>query len=229
MFLDIFFEILLIGLLVGGSYYGIKMGFFNIAAKPIKVVLCIAFALSLCNVVGTYVIAPMIQSPITNYIKEFMYDNCSNLSPENVVEEMPTLLKMAGAAFDVQMADMSGMTTDVVLEDIITNLTSPSVILISIGIAFILLYFLAKFAFSGGILLVNSVFEVGIIGKINRTMGFVLAGLLAFLAAWALVGIVDFFFHLSIFDGVEAIRSFRGGFLYRLFNSLSPIEILLSF
>ena len=229
MFLKIFFELILIGLLVGGSYYGIKMGFFNIAAKPIKIVLGIAFALSLCNVVGTHVVAPMIQAPITNYIKEFMYDNCSNLSPENVVEEMPTLLKMAGAAFNVQMVDMNGMTTDAVLENIIFNLTSPAVILISIVIAFILLYFIAKLAFSGGILLVNSVFDVGIIGKINRIMGFILAGLLAFLAAWALVGIVDFFFHLSIFDGVEAIRSFRGGWIYRLFNSLSPIELLLSF
>lgn len=229
MFLKILFELILIGLLVGGSYYGIKMGFFNIAAKPIKIVLGIAFALSLCNVVGTHVVAPMIQAPITNYIKEFMYDNCSNLSPENVVEEMPTLLKMAGAAFNVQMVDMNGMTTDAVLENIIFNLTSPAVILISIVIAFILLYFIAKLAFSGGILLVNSVFDVGIIGKINRIMGFILAGLLAFLAAWALVGIVDFFFHLSIFDGVEAIRSFRGGWIYRLFNSLSPIELLLSF
>lgn len=229
MFLNIFFEILLIGLLVGGSYYGIKMGFFNIALKPIKIVLGIAFALSLCNVVGTYLIAPLIQSPITNYIKEFMYDNCSNLSPENVVEEMPTLLKMAGAAFDIQIVDTPGMTTDAMLEDIIFNLTSPAVILISIGIAFILLYILAKFAFSGGIILVNSIFDIGIIGKINRAMGFILAGLLAFLAAWSLVGIVDFFFHLSIFDGVEAIRSFRGGLLYRLFNSLSPIELLLSF
>ncbi len=229
MFLKILFEIILIGLLVGGSYYGYKMGFFNIAAKPIKIILGIAFALSLCNVIGTYVIAPMIQAPITNYIKEFMYDNCASLSPENVVEEMPTLLKMAGAAFDVQLSDVSGMTTDAVLESIIVNLTSPAVIIISIGIAFVLLFFLSKLIFSGGILLVNSVFDIGILGKINRTMGVVLAGLLAFLVAWALVGIVDFFFHLSIFDGVEAIRSFRGGWIYRLFNSLSPIELLLSF
>ncbi len=229
MFLKIFFEVVLIGLLVGGSYYGIKMGFFNIAAKPIKFVLGLLFAFSLCNVVGTYIIAPMIQAPITNYIKEFMYDNCANLSPDNVVEEMPTLLKMAGAAFNVQIADMSGSTTDAVLDNIILNLTSPAVILISIGIAFILLFLLSKLLFSGGILLINSVFDIGILGKINRTMGFILAGLLAFLAAWALVGIVDFFFHLSIFDGVEVIRSFRGGWIYRLFNSLSPIELLLSF
>lgn len=229
MFLKIFFEILLIGLLAGGSYYGIKMGFFNIAAKPIKFVLGLVFAFSLCNVVGTYVIAPMIQAPITNYIKEFMYANCANLSPANVVEEMPTLLKMAGAAFDVEIGDMTGMTTDAVLENIIVNLTSPAVVLISIVIAFVLLFLLSKLLFSGGILLVNSVFDIGILGKINRIMGFVLAGLLAILAAWALVGIVDFFFHLAIFDGVEAIRSFKGGWIYRLFNSLSPIELLLSF
>lgn len=229
MFLKILFEILLLAILVGGSYYGIRMGFFRIAAKPIKFVLGLVFAFSLSSAVGTHIIAPVIQAPITNYIKEFMYNNCSALSPENVAEEMPTILKMAGAAFDVELTAASGATTDEMLNEIIVNLTSPAVLLISITLAFILLFLLSKLLFSAGVMVVNSVFEVGILAKINRGLGFVLAGLLALLGAWAFVATVDFIFHLSIFDSVEVIRTFGGGPLYRLFNSISPIEILLSF
>ncbi len=229
MFLKILFEIVLLAILVGGSYYGIKIGFFRIAAKPVKFVLGLVFAFSLCNAVGTHIIAPMIQAPITNYIKEFMYNNCAALSPENVAEEMPTLLKMAGAAFDVELTAASGATTDELLGDIIVNLTSPAILLISITLAFILLFLLSKLLFFAGVMVVNSVFEVGILAKINRALGFVLAGLLALLGAWAFVGTVDFIFHLAIFDNVEAIRTFAGGPLYRLFSGISPIEILLSF
>ena len=229
MLLGVLLEVVLIGILVIGSYYGFKMGFFSIAIKPIKILFGITFALSLCNMFGTHIVAPIIQAPLTNYIKEFMYNNCATLSPENVVEEMPTLLKMAGAAFNVQLADMSLMTIDSVIENIIINLTSPAVSMISIGISFLLLFFSSKLIFSWGILVINSAFNVGILGKINKVMGFVLAGALARIVAWAFVGIVDFLFHLSAFDGVEIIRSFRGGLIYRIFNSFNPIELLLSF
>lgn len=229
MFLKILMEILLLGILIGGSYYGIVTGFFKMAANPLKVVASILFSLLLCSVVGRYVVAPIIQSPITNYIKDFMYEHCADLSPDNVVEEMPTLLKMAGAAFNIEVAAAEGATTDQMLETVIMNLTTPAINVIGIIIAFVLLYFVAKLLISLGIMVVNSYVSVGVLGQINKTMGFVLAFALAFLAAWAFTGIVDFVFHLGIFDNSELIRNFEGGWVYRLFNSFSPIELLLSF
>lgn len=229
MLLNVLFEILLLAILIGGSYYGIKMGFIKIAAKPIKFIFALAVAFSLCKAVGTYIIAPIIQAPITNYIKEFMYANCATLSPENVVEEIPTILKLASAVFDVEIVAIKGDTTDELLEAIILNLTSPAVIVISIMIAFILLLLLSKLLFFAGVMAINSVFEIGVLAKINKVFGFVLAATLAVLAAWTFVGTVDFILHLSIFDGVEAIRTFDGWPLYRLFGSISPIKLLLSF
>ena len=63
MLLNVLFEILLLAILIGGSYYGIKMGFIKIAAKPIKFIFALAVAFSLCKAVGTYIIAPINSCP----------------------------------------------------------------------------------------------------------------------------------------------------------------------
>ena len=229
MFLKIFLEIILIGIIVGGSYYGLSTGFFKLAAKPLKIAASLSFSALLCKVIGKFVIAPIIHSPITNYIKDFMYERCSDLSPDQLVTEIPTLLKMAGAAFNVNVVADPTLTTDQMLEKVINDLTLPAVNLIGIGIAFVLLYFVAKLLISCGIFIVNSYVSTGVVGQINSVMGCVLAFVLAFLAAWLLAGVIDFIFHLGMFDGSELIRGFRGGWIYRLLVSFSPIELLLSF
>ncbi len=223
------FEILILGILVGGSFAGIKLGFINIAAKPLKVVASLIFAFLLCSVVGKGIISPMIQAPITNYIKDFMYDNCSNLNPDNVMSEVPTLLKMAGAVTDEGIAVHEGQTTDEIIENVITRFTVPFANVISVIFAFVILFFVGKLLIMLGIYLVNSFCEGGVLAKVNKTMGFVLAGFLSILAAWAFVSIMEFFFHLPIFDKSTVVQNFNGGLLYRLFNSISPIELLLSF
>ncbi len=229
MFLKITLEILLLLVIIGGFYYGLERGFIRIAAKPIKILLCFVLAFSFCKSIGTNIVAPLIQAPITNYIKEYMYENCAALTPENALKNTPTILKIAASAFDVELSNSEEGTSGAFLEKIILNLTSPAVLLISIIIAFVLIYLLSKLLLSGATLIVSSVFEIGVLAKINRIMGVVLAGLMSLLVAWAAVAVIDFLFHLSIFDKVSFIRGFDGGPLYRLFKSISPIGILLSF
>lgn len=227
--MNFLFEILILGILVFGGYAGIKYGFIRIAEKPIKVTLSLVFAFSLCSVVGKGLIAPLIQSPVTNYVKDFMYENCSSLTPDNVPSEIPTLLKMAGAAFNQSVSYDSSATTDEILGTVVTNLTSPFINLISIVFAFIVLFFVGKLLIKFGIHMVQLYCDGGILAKVNKGMGFVLAGFISIVAAWAFVGVTEFFFHLPIFNNSQAIQNFNGGLLYRLFNSISPIELLLSF
>ena len=102
--MDFVIEVILLIILLGGSYAGIRFGFIQIAAKPIKVIASLSFALLLCRGVGMAVIAPIIQVPVSSYIKDFVYSNCSDVSFDNVSAEIPTLLKMAGAVFNVDMS-----------------------------------------------------------------------------------------------------------------------------
>ena len=224
------FEILILGILILGSYAGIRYGFVSIASKPIKTVASFFFAYTLSPAVGKGLIAPIIQAPTTNYIKSFMYDNCSNLNPDNVMDEVPTLLKMAGAASNRGETFVEGQTTDEIIENVITSFTGLFSEIISVIFAFFVLFFVGRLLIRLGIYLVNYYCSGGILAKVNRSMGFVLAAFLAAIAAWALVNTVDFFFHLPpVFDNSALIQNFRGGFLYRFFNSLSPLELLLSF
>ena len=194
-------EILIIGILVGGSYAGIKFGFVNIAAKPLKTVASFFFAYLLCSAVGKALIAPIIQAPITNYIKSFMYENCKNLNPENVMEEVPTLIKMAGAVSKNGIDISAGNTTDEVIETVISSYTRPFSEVVAVIFAFFVLFFVGKLLIKLGIYLVNQFCSGGVLAKVNKIMGFVLAGFLSILAAWALVSILNFFFHLPfIFD-----------------------------
>ncbi len=229
MALKIILELLIVAILVGGVYCGIKFGFISIVAKPIKSVVAFVFALTLSSPVGKGIIAPIIQTPVTNYIKDFMYTNCSNLSPNNVLDEIPTLLKISGAIFNVDMNATVGVSADSILESVIYNLTSPVVSVVSIIIAFFLMFFVGKLMFIGGIFAVNKFCSVGILGKVNKAMGFVVSGILAIGAVWLFVSILEFFFHLSIFESSVTLANFRGGLLYRLFVRLSPLELLLSF
>ena len=229
MFLKISLEIILLAILIGGAYYGIRLGFIRIAAKPIKFVLGLVFAFSLCGPVGTTIIAPLIQSPLTNYVKEYMYERCAALTADGVLERTPTLLKMAGAAFDVEFGAAGVDSTDAMIEKVVVSLTAPAVLLISSVIAFILLFLISKLLFSLAVSVVNSVFEIGVLSRINRVMGLIVAAFMSFFAAWAFVSLIDFVLHLSIFDSVDAVRQFDGGRLYRLFKNISPIGLLLSF
>ena len=111
----------------------------------------------------------------------------------------------------------------------ILNLTSPAVNLIGILIAFVVLLLVGRLLISVGVYCVNSFCQGGLLAVVNKAMGFVLAGLLSVICAWGFVSVVEFLFHLPVFYDSAAIRGFSGGVLYKLFVSLSPLELLLSF
>lgn len=223
------FEFLIIAILIGGAYVGIRFGFIGMAAKPLKLTLSLYFAFSLCSSVGRGIIAPIIQKPISNYVKSYIYKHCSDLSPENVISEIPTLLKISGAAFDIDVDAIRGMTTDSVVREVVLKLTHPFVSIVAIVISFLILFFVGKLIVFLGISLVRRFCEDGVLSMINKAMGFVLAGFLSFCLAWAFVGITEFLFHSPLFSDLPTVSDFNGGFLFNFFNSISPLELLLSF
>ena len=229
MILNFVIELILIAILFLGAYYGLCRGFIRIVAKPLEAVMRVLFSLSLCRFVGINIIAPMIQPSVTNYIKEHLYNKCSDLTAEAAIVELPTLLKIGAAVFNVQLDSLSSLSSEEMLELLAEKLTSPAIMLLSVAIAFVILLIVFRYLFRFATLLINFVLDGGLLGKINRILGVVLAGALSFCAAWAFVSVLDFIFHAPIFDASDAIRTFEGGPLYRLFNRISPMELLLSF
>ena len=71
MFLNLLIEVMLITILVGGAYFGYKRGFFRIAAKPARLVLCVMLSFSFCKVVGSQIVIPFIIARVDEGIRDF--------------------------------------------------------------------------------------------------------------------------------------------------------------
>lgn len=227
--LEIIIDVILCALIVFGVVFGVKKGFINLAARPVKAVAAIVIAFSCCSALATSVVTPMIDAPITNYVKDFLYDNCSSLTAENINEELPTLIKIAAAVFGINVTDVAGNATTSVVDAVVENLTGPVINVISIIIAFVALYIFSKIVLNIAFWLIDLIFKRGVFGALNRILGLVFGAAVSILASWALAAILSVIFHLPIFEGNELIANFEGGFVYKFFNTYNPIELLLSF
>ena len=228
MALNVTVNIIIAAMFVVGVVIGLKRGFISLAARPVKFFLAIAIAFSFASSFGAAVVSPIIEAPITNYIKDFLYTNCEGLTASNATEELPTLLKISAGIFSIDIGEVANSATNV-LDSIVESLTAPVISVISVIIAFILLYFVSKLLLSFALWFINLVFQSGVFGFLNKLLGTVFGLCLAIIAAWAFVAVFEYAVHLPVFASNPAVAEFEGTFLYGFFNSYSPIELLLSF
>ena len=229
MLLKIALEVLLCAIVVVGAVLGIKRGFVSIAAKPVKIIAAIAISVSLYATVSSAIVFPVIEAPVTNYISEFLYENCATIPAENVTEELPTLLKMAAGLANVDVENVASNAGAAVLDAIVEHLTAPVLNVISGLISFILVYFVASILLSIALWFLNLLFKDGVLGALNKFLGFVFGTSLFLIIAWGLAVVIELVFHLPAFESNELISTFEGGWIYRFFNTYNPIELLLSF
>lgn len=222
--MNIFIEILLWAIIAVGAALGIKSGFIRMAAKPVKLVLAIVIAFSLATAFAESVVVPIIETPITNYIYEFLSENCPEINAENIMEELPTVLKMAAGMYGVDLEELALQYTEFdIIREITNTLASPVIEIFALIISFVVLYLVSKLLISLALALLDLIFSGGIFGVLNRVLGGVSGTVLAIVTAWGVAVLVEFLFHINS-NGME-----NAGFLYTFFNTYSPIELLLSF
>ena len=227
--LDIVIELLLCAIILVGFVIGLKRGFINLAAKPIKTVAALLVAFGYCTVIASSIVTPWIEAPIANYIKNFLYENCASLTAENVNEELPTLIKIAAATVGIDINEVADNASVGVIDAIVENLASPVVSIISNIISFVGIFIIAVIVFGVILWLLNIVFSRGVFGFFNKFVGIVFGTALSVLIAWALAVIIEIVFHSPMLAENELIANFQGGYIYKFFNTYNPIELLLSF
>ena len=222
--MSIFVEIILWAMIIVGVALGVKAGFIRMAAKPIKLILSLVLAFALCASFATTVVTPIIEQPITNYIYEFLIENCPELNIDNVVEELPTVLKMAAGMYGIDVEEIVAQNAgrDIIAE-ITAVLAEPVISIFATIISFVVLYFVFKLVVTIALALVDLIFSNGVFGALNKVLGGVSGAIISFAAAWAVAVLVEFLFHING-NGME-----NAGILYIFFNTYSPIELLLSF
>ena len=226
---DFILDAVLVLVVFIGTVLGYKRGFIAFIAKPLKFVLSLGISFGYASRFAASVITPMIEAPATNYIKEFLYTNCQNITAENVREELPTMLKIAAAAFNVDVSQVATDATGTVVDALADKLTAPVIGVISTIISFVVLLIIVNIVLSIAIAIIKALFKNGVLGFFNKGLGLIFGFAISFVVAWALAVGFDFAIHLPALADNTWIQSFEGGVIYRFFNEYNPIELLLSF
>ena len=229
MLSNLIFDVIIILVLAIAGFIGVKVGFFNILAKPFKYVGAIVITLGFAKPFGNGVIYPMIYKSVSNKVSTFLLAKFSAIT-EATVEELPTLIKFAASLWGLDINTISGEAgTQSLIQNIIDKVMDPVVGVISIVIGGIVLYILSKLLLGLALWLVNSVLDNGAIGVVNKTLGCIFTLIIAFVIVWAVVGCSDFIINIPVIHNTKWGSEFTGGIIYRFFKNLSIVDLLLSF
>ena len=215
-------DVVLVAIILFGMISGAHRGFVKTVARPVKFVASLLFAYYVCDSVSVKFIEPIIKNPIASQLKDFMYEKCSHLTPDNVSEELPTLLKMAAGMFGINVEEVAQSSVSGILDSIIESLTGPIVHVVGIIVSFIIAYFAAKIVLSIAVFLIDIVLKAGPLGVVNKMLGFVFGSAFSVIIAWAIVSVAEF---AMGFVGYE----FESGFVFNFFSNFNPLDLLLSF
>ncbi len=227
---SIIVDVILLAIVVAGLVIGIKKGFIKIIAKPVKFVLALYLAFTLASPFSTAFVEPMIEAPVTNQMRDFISEKCGDISHDNIDDELPTVLKITASVFDIDLDSFpEDATSEDIIGEIVTKLISPAIHLISTVLTFVLLYFVLNILLSLLILLINSILNKGAVGVANKILGGTISFAFSLIVAWALASVFTYVISFPAFASVAWLESFEGGFIYKFFNKLNPIDIILGF
>ena len=230
MLLNIVFDIILVGILLYGAAMGIKNGFVDTIARPVKFVLSLVIAFSLASVVGEYLFEPVIGPAISHKLSEILIEKYSEITAETASESLPTLIKFAASMCGVDIDSVAaGAGGASVIDAVVDAVTSPVIEVIGVIFGFIVAYLIAKLVINFVMIFINSILNKGVAGVVNKALGCVFALFFAFVIGWAVTTISEFVFNIPAIASMDFVQNFSGGAVYRFFKTFTPLDLLLSF
>lgn len=231
MFLNIFFDILLVGILVAGVVIGIKRGFIATVEKPVRFFVALFLALSLASLVGALIIEPIIAPSITNKLSSTLVEKYSEITADTANEDLPTLVKFAAGMYGISIKDTITAADGVqVIESVASAVADPIVKVIASIVGFVIVFFVVKALLKPVMKLVDKLLKKGgVAGRTNKIIGSIFTGILAFMVAWMFTSLLGFFLNIPLIADTKAVSNFTGGYVYRFFEMFSPLDLLLSF
>ena len=230
MFINVLFDIILVGILLAGAIMGIRHGFVDTLAKPVKFILVLILAFSLARAVGTFLVEPMIGPAISHKLSDVLVEKYAGITAATASEELPTLIKMAASICGVNIQEVATVPEGAsVIEAVAAAVTAPVVEIISVIFGFVIAYFISKLLLNFAFILLNNIVNNGIAGRVNKALGCLFSLFLAFVVGWAFTSVCEFVFNIPAIASIKVIDNFEGGIIYNFFRSFSPLDLLLSF
>ena len=217
MGLWIVIDVVLVAFVTVGLIVGLKRGFIRSVESPLRFVGALASAYLLANPISVSIVEPIVGASLTNQLSEYLKANCSNPGAE-----LPTIIKLAAGIVNV---NLEGKT----IEQIILDISAPTVHVVTLIIVFIVLFFVSKLLLKLLFKLLDWMFNSTLLVIPNKIVGCVLNGLLGAVFAWISVFVFNFIIHLDSMSEVVWAAEFEGGPIYNFFLNLSPLDLLLGF
>ena len=219
-------DLILIAILLIGIIIGLKRGFIASISKHLRRIFALVIAFGCASVLGAALIQPIISEPVTSRITEILYENCPDITADTASEELPLVLRIVAVMSGVDIGASTEGVSDVVAAAV-DALSSPVIQAISTVISFVLLFILSNLLLRFLFYLIDRFSQDGLLGFVNKALGCFLHLLLCFAIDWVLVSIFAFLIDSAMLSTTEWAINFNGGFIYRLFNELNPLELLL--
>ncbi len=230
MLVNIIIDVILVAIVIVGGFLGFKKGFILTITKPVKWLCALLLAFLLCEVVSEHIVVPLVEEPITNQITEYLLEKCGEMTKETVSEDLPTLLKLAAGVIGIDVNAFEGNDSAALIGEIVDKLALPAINLFSVIISFVVLYIIFKLCLGIVIKIVDVlIFERGLIGGINKALGAGFGAAFAFFITWIVVMIFGYIISIPAIADAEWVKEFSGGFIYKFFDSITPLDLLLSF
>ena len=227
MVVDIIFDIVLVVILLLGIIIGAKRGFIGTIAKPVRLALSVWLSFTFCDAVGTKIVKPVISAPITSQITDIINSKYAEITAATS-GNLPTIIKLAAGLAGIDLAEI-GVEGENYVEVLIGMITDPIVSMAAVMLAFIGLFIVLMIVIRLAIWIVNMMIDNGFVGVANRIVGCIVTFSFALVIVWCLASVTEFVFNIPFFAEMQWVKEFNGGFIYRFFKGLSPLEILLSF
>ena len=227
MLTDIIFDIVLVLLLLLGIFIGAKRGFIGTIAKPVRLALSVFLSFNLCEAVGEKIVKPIISVPITSQIAEIINEKYSEITAATS-GNLPTIIKLAAGLAGIDLAEL-GVEGENYVEALISMITDPIVSIAATILAFVGLFIILMLTLRLALWIINMMIDNGFVGVANRIVGSIFTFSFALVIVWAIASVTEFVFNIPVVREMQWVQDFNGGFIYRFFKGLSPLELLLSF
>ena len=227
--LEISVDFILVAIVVIGIILGWRRGFVGIVAKPVKFAASLGISFGFAGAFSSAVILPMIESPASNYVKDFLYKNCSGITAETAADELPTVMKIAAAMFDIDITQVAQSSSGSVVDTIADKLTHPVISTVSVVISFFALLIISNIVLAIALAIIKMLFKKGVLGAFNKVLGLIFGFAFFFIISWGVAVIFELIINLPSVRVASWAADFEGGYVYAFLNEYNPIELLLSF
>ena len=198
---------------------GVARGFFATLSKPVRIIASVCLTFCIASPIISAWTGPYFINRFSMSIEEYLIANCGNITAENALNSLPTLLKLFAFISGVELgSDLENMTGADIISNLAEKLGAAVGNAVAVAVTYLGLFIILSLLLGVVLSVFNKIFSSGVLGVINKILGLIFG---------LSIGVVLSCLIASIVSNVSP--DFLGGFVYDFFKTFNPLSFILSF